>query len=234
MTDIHPDIPRKTADDCTLPDGSTVWVCTLNSLLKSDCSREANRWAAMDCADIVPGGARRKILLQQVKAMSADGQATILANEGYLLGSYASVLDELFPPLPEPSRGDLPDEDAFLKAEVEWKAACEQRETDRRAKEDELYEAERQRVLGFRPAARADACLRAWVSKEFREAFGRRYVVEELWRAVRSPEDHSVRLYESVDEIEGLDDATIDALLRTYRSVDGVQPSSIPTSPAGA
>lgn len=231
-TNVNPEVPQRTADTCTLPNGEVVWIQTLNELHKADCDRAARRYAALECKDFAPGGPLRAVALQQVQAMSAEDQAMFLAQELYRTGEMFRALDADFPPIPEPERGEGT-EAAFVNAHKKWRKACDQREVERRAKADTIVKAEVDRCLALQASRRVASCVETYVNREFASVFISRIEVEELYRAVRQMEDHSVRYYRSAEEVYDLDDRTRETLLIKYAEIDGVRAAEVPTSPAG-
>lgn len=213
---LNAEFPAKTAGECALPNGAVVWVQTLNSLHREDCQVKANKVASLECADLGHGGKMRAAVIASVKNRSADEQASMLAMDAFRDGSMVRLVDEKFPVLPQPEHIEGEDEAGWLERYQAWEASVEERGKARYAYEDELWEAEKAKHAQLTAKERVERCVRSYVSGEWVKAFLRQVRVEQLLRAVRRVDDHRSRYFESVEEIEDLDDPSLQALLDYY------------------
>ncbi len=220
--------PTKTAGELTLPNGSVVWIQTLNSLHREDCETRANRDASLECVDLAPGGKMRQAVVASVRAKTAEEQADILTSNQFRDGSMAREVNEKFPVLPRPDKIENEDEAGWLGRFQTWESEVAEREKGRFAYEEELWEAERAKALALTAKERVDRCVRSYVSEQWVRAFIRSVRVEQLYRATRRADDHGQRFFTGVEEIEDLDDPSLQALLDFY---DGLQVNhdAIPT-----
>jgi hypothetical protein len=225
---LEKSLPAKTAGYLTLPAGNAVWVQTLNSLHKEDSDKRARRFAQSECRTLLKGGDDYDSMVLEIRDLSADAQATLIAGD-----SYWEIHQQSFIEHPEPEEPEQGEMNAleFTEAHVAWEAASAEAEAARKAFESERFEATRAVALLLPVKDRRERCQVVCFNRDFIKAYTRRMRFETLFRAVRTQEDHLKRYYASVDEIEDADDATQVILWSFYGGLE-IPQSAVPTSPA--
>jgi hypothetical protein len=221
--------PTHTAGDVTLPDGRSVWIKTLNAVERDEVQENCHFWAAEQILPLRPKGRYYAALVAEMEEMEPEEQAEYLAQTEFLFGSIRDRLDVKYEVPERPGRTDLEDE-AYDKALDAWRVSVEKVAAARAAAERKFLADERTKALALTPKLRLDQCVIGFRKRKRRDKFMVRYNVEILARAVRSVEDHAVRVYDTPEKVSELDDATKQALLAQYFAFDNVSGAEIPTS----
>lgn len=221
--------PCRTACYCDLPNGERVWICTLNSAQRLEAERKARRYAATECRSLLPDGSDYGGVVAEVKTLSPEAQAAFLAQQDYWQ-IYRNVEKEL-PLPPEPEQGEQTPE-LYTKAVAKWEKEKANAEKQREEEAVKRFEAAKARYLALPELKRLDACCTAYYNLEFGQAYLSRLNLENLLRAVRNPDAHLQRRFASLEEVEDLDDAMLQALLAKYDALDTLSPSDLPTAPS--
>ena len=224
------EFPVRTAGTITLPNGDTVWVCTLNTLLYEEADSEIRWYAQKKCRRYLKGGTDFAELLARVKSMDAEEQSAFLAQQ-----EFYTILRETNEkhPLPmQPEQGDQTAE-AFTKSVMAWEEACKKVELKRTKYQQTRYDAEIKKNAALTQAVRIERCCIAYFQQEFGKAFTMRRVSETLYRATRHDDEHTKRYFCSAEAYEDADDSVQNVLTKYYfETLDTVQPSETPTLPA--
>lgn len=230
MSDAN--FPTRTAGDLTLPNGDTVWVCQLNTLLFEEVDTEA-RWQAQQAArKYLKGQPRYADVLAEIKSLSSEQQAIYLSKQEYWTIDRETKEKHATPE--EPQMGDKTPEE-FGKAVIEWEAACKKVEEKRAKARETRWNAEVKKNAALSVAVRIEKCCVAYFAEKWAEAFVKAREKETMHRAVRHADDHTRRYFLTPEAYEDADDA-VQAALREFFYVDLAEPKSedIPTSPAAS
>jgi hypothetical protein len=221
------EFPTRTAGEVTLPNGDTVWTCTLNTPLKDQADARSHRYAANECRGLLKGGSDYPGVLAKVHAMDAEQQAAYLVQQqNWRLNR--ETLDK-YPDPEEPQKGDA-EPDAYAKAVGEWEDACKAAAEKRKQDFETRYEAEKKKNLALSNRARVEACCNGVFNFEYSRAFVERLAFETLFRAVRLQDDHTARYFASAEAVEDADDEVLKVLNDFYfRELETVKAEDIPT-----
>jgi hypothetical protein len=222
-------LPTKTASEVTLPGGLQVWVQTVNALQREQAREAADLAAAREARPFRRGGEGYRALREQFEECGAELLCGYLADCGYLAGSYQREAEQRFPTDEPPVRQEGEEDEAFDGRVALWDERCEQAARRRTDCIEQRYEAVKREAAALMEAERIERCCRAAYELKRREAFGTRFVLELLARAVRHAEDHRRPIYADADEVADLADEIRDALLAAYFRCDPVSPAQIPT-----
>lgn len=227
---MEPQIPRKTADVTTLPNGDVVWVKTLSDLLRDQADAESNWHTQSVCRRYMKGGDRCAELTERMSDLSPHEQALYLAGqEMWMFRLQHKASEKYFDPL-RPEKNELSDE-AYMTACLAWEADCQKMAEKRKKFEETLFKAEQDKALALTPKTRVERCCGAYAEREFAKEYFARNTLETLLRAVRRDNDHTRPYFTNVQDIAD-DDARREHLTAFYRSLDSVTPAEVPTSPA--
>lgn len=221
-------LPAKTADTCDLPDGTVVWVQTLNKLLKKEAAEAADMQSALHVLKFRASGEFGPAIAAQFEDMTAENQAAYIAQTEYVVGRIFEEANEKFPMAPEPVRENENDE-AYMSAVAAWQEKLKEIDTQRQAFLDARYVEQLDAAKSLTDSERKERCHQAFRERKYREEFTERFLTEMLYRAVRCADNHSQRFYASAEAVRELDDASRSLLADAYFALDAVTPSQIPT-----
>lgn len=226
------EFPTRTAGEVTLPNGDTVWCCTLNMVLKDQAEARSHRYAANESQSLRKGGADYPGILGKIRAMEAEQQAAYLVQQQNWRLNRESL--DKFPNPEEPEKGDS-EPDEYTKALADWEAQCKEAAEKRKADHEARYESELAKNLALSKRSRVQECYEAVFNYEYSKAFVERLTVETLYRAVRLQDDHTARYFSSAEAVEDADDDVLKVLNDFYfKDLDVIKTEDIPTSPAAS
>jgi hypothetical protein len=219
--------PTHTAGNVTLPDGRSVWIKTLNGPERDDSRECADFFAAEAVLVYRKGGSRYTALLAEFEDADTAHQCDYLAEAEFMFGDAAQQLAEKYVHPERPERGDK-DDDQYDAALDGWRKDCISL-TDKREKAEAAFvKREKDKASNLSEKVRVERCVGAAKRRKRREVFMRRFLMEVLWRAVRTADDHAAKFYESSDAVAELDDDLRDLLTSRYYNHDPVAPTAIP------
>lgn len=226
----QPQFPRRTASELTLPDGTKVWVQTLNGRHIDEVSSAAHNYALLACQDFIAGGKLRKVVIAEAKELSPENQAVIIINQ-FHVQQMQEFAWERHPNDPEPQMiEELAEAEAFVTARQAWEKKCEAKHIERKTWFEAEVEKKKTELIEATAKFRTERCVSARVTQEFNKAFARQFVDEKIYRATRRADDHRQLFFENVREVEDLDDDLRNAILNKLDELE-VPPDAIPTSP---
>lgn len=243
---MQPHFPERSAGALTLPDGSTVWVKTLNRLQREEAREEAELFAQTRVRRYRPGNFGHEAVIDALNALTPEEQAVFLADTLFVIGDG----EQRAANPPRDRTGAEADSAGAAEASV---SAAAERESgpgrrtcsdgaipcsahaggDLASRREAVYAAERKRALALSPDARMAECRGAFVHRKLQETFVARISDETLVRAVRRPDDRSRRRFLTADQVADLDDDARAALIAFYRELE-VAGAEVPTSPAAS
>ena len=218
--------PSFIGQECTLPDGETVWVQVLNTLQLGAAEEAASLRAAMEMAGLTPlmGGVRL-----QFEQGGETAQCEWLAeNAAAIARSHAE--DAIHVPA-APIRRPDENETSWTERVQEWQQnmdGMEERRTEYIARE---RSAAFDHALFMQPDERLERCISEWREARHRRAYALAMVMETLARAVRLVSNRQQCRWPSAAAIADLPDAYRETLAAVYAGLDTVNPAQIPTSP---
>jgi hypothetical protein len=228
------DFPRRTADNCVLPNGDTVWVQTLNSFHRSEADREANFAAALDMQRFSVKGQLYGYYKQDFDSMPVETLCDFLADHSLLTGSVQMEAAKKFGIPVQPERDEKDTGNKYIEQVAAYTEAVDKALADREA----YIQAARDKAYKFAQGqsrqARTKAAMDALIQSEFAAAHSKRTQFEILYRATRTTANHLEKYYASVEELMDVDDETLNVLTRKYNELDTVSAEQIPTSPDGS
>jgi hypothetical protein len=222
-------LPTRTAGICELPNGQSVWIQTVNALQREQAREAADLAAAREARPFRRSGEGYRALREQFEECGAELLGGYLADCGYLAGSYQREAEQRFPPAEPPVRDEGEGDDAFDQRVAAWDEQRARAAQQRADHIEQRYEAVKREASALSEAERIERCCREAYELKRREAFGTRFVLELLARAVRNVEDHRRPIYAGSDEVADLADEIRDALLAAYFRCDPVSPAQVPT-----
>lgn len=222
-------LPEKTAGPCTLPEGTEVWVQTVNSLQMGRARSDADLFAMRETGAWRRGGAgwEMEAALAEEREPAALVEA-LLQDEREGLRAKAEELNP-FPQTPIRDKGE--DDERFagrvIRHDEAAAAVVGQRE---KAVEKSLQE-ERGRVAALSLPEQIERWCRLQLERRRRAAFAQRMVTAMLYYGTRKAEDHGHLYFAGIEAVEDLDDATREKLTDAYFGWDTVTAEQVPTSP---
>jgi hypothetical protein len=224
--------PTRTAGDLKLPNGDTVWVCQLNSMLFEEVGTKTAWHAQKEVRRYLKGGSEYPAVLDYLRSLTVDEQATLIARQEYY--TIDADVNGRFPAPQRPEQGDMTP-DGFANAVVAWEDACRKADEKREKARQKRWDDEIKRNTVLTAGVRMERCCAAYVAVKWGEAYVKRREIETMHRAVRFADDHARRYFPSPEAYEDADDA-VQAALREFFYVTIAEPKSedVPTSPAGS
>jgi hypothetical protein len=223
------DFPTRTAGDCVLPNGETVWVQTLNELGRTKADQDAHRYAVLQTMHLRKGGTDYKILQAQARGLSEEEQATFIADQN--ASELAQQCTAQFPDPEQPEKGEMEPAE-FIEATAKWEEACKLATEKRENLYADKYQSEVKKALAMSRAARVSFVVNGYIAQQYWTEFVTQQTLEILYRAVRLAEDHDMKYFRSVTAVEDADDEVRQTLVEFYTvGLNPPKSEDIPTSP---
>ena len=228
---MEAEFPKRTADDCTLPNGVTIWVQTLNAYHRSEADRDANYAAALKMQRFRPKQPLYEYYKTDFEAMPEDALLEFLADAAIASGRVhvEAAMKHFMPVLPE--RREQETDPAFVERVTEYEVQVAQVIVDREAYVKNVRDTAFERYRSMKKAERIKECMSALIQTEFAREYAQRSQFEILQRAVRTKDNHLEFYFKSWQEVADLDDDVLAKLTQKYNELDSVKPDTIPTLP---
>lgn len=234
------DFPERTADDVQISSVNhrpaseltigkiKVWVQTLNNLHRRQAGDAANQFAAIAVRDIRKGGAAYDAYYAEFAANDAEKNVEFLLEHDTYSGEFFDKAETKYPYPPEIERGNS-DEPAYLAALDKYNDAVAKINKQRESHIESLRNEKRKQYRKITDATRNSKCMDVVLTAKFAVKYDERNTLEIILRAVRTSDDHSIRYFKSIEQIEDLDDEIRGAIIAKYKELDNIPPNEIPT-----
>jgi len=228
--------PLRSEGPLDLPDGTKVWLKTLNSNQKGIVSEEANKAGKLASAQVRKGGKQHAATLIEIKSLSEEERAEYIAEQPLKSGLFDSQAEDAFPDPPYPERETNEDDAAYAKKLEGYDKARDKIITKRDEKVKALYESLKADALSKTSKERLDWCLNTSINENFMTAFSRAYNYHVMYFATRTFEDHTEFYFGDDMErgarlIADIDDDARSAIIKKYNELDSMKTREIPTPP---
>lgn len=207
----------KTEETVTLTTGDSVLVLRLNDLHKESAARKAHRLALADSLPLTKGGKEYSAVQTEVKQMPKEKQAAYLVQQEY--PRIVKDAEAAFPLPDKPEQGETAPEQFALLSQ-EWEQKTQDIHSLRQEQIERVYKEKTAAFLALTIEQRQQLCEAAYFAENYSLEFGKAYVMELLYRAVRHQNAPHLRYFSCPSAVEDADDADRNALWECYLSKD--------------
>lgn len=226
-------IPTRTEAEHTLPDGTKVWIKTLNGTYKELASQEATLTAIEASAPVRKGGRAFSALQVEVNALSSEEVIDQITDAVDLHGRFLNEVAEALPDLTPPQQEAKEDEAAFLERMDKYNKDVEKLAAKRDKKYKELVDRFKAELAVLSRKELVQKWLDQQINERYLAAYRHATNAWYIYYATRAIEDHT-EFHFGKDREKGFavvmdldDDVKLD-IISKYNELDA-KTSEIPT-----
>lgn len=226
--------PSRSEGPYELPDGTKVWIRTLNDIHKQRADDAGMLAARIAAAPFKKGGIAYPHIYNEYKSKTIDEQASFVAETLLSIGRFDNRAEELFPDPVKPDRTKEDDEKSFSEKLDKYEKELDKLVEKRDAECKKLFESAVQEVKSKPTALRISMCIDNVSLNHFWKAYNTTYNLYNIYFSTRDIEDHDEFYFgddiqRAIKKIEDLDDNVLHGLIVKYNEIDSVKAKEIPT-----
>lgn len=230
----NPQFPVRPEGPHVLPDGTKVWIRTLNETFKQYADDAASLAARIASAPFRKGGNAYPSILNEYKAKSVEEQCSFIAMANMSIGRFDNKAEELHPDPVKPERTKDEDENKFMARMDKYEKEVEKVRDKREEECKRLYDQTIEEVKASSSKVRLEMCMDATVLDVFWKNYHTEYTKYCIYYATRDYDDHDEFYFgddvsKAIRTITDLDDGVRNELAKRYNEIDSVRAKEIPT-----